>query len=145
MTDQEFIQICEESNSMAEAAKKIGMTYTEFKVKALTLNCYDTSKGRKGKAFINSYDKLQEILDGKHPTYQPFKLKNLLLKHGLKENKCEICGISEWNGKPLNCQLDHIDGNKYNQSLNNLRIICPNCHSQTETFGYKKGQKYNKK
>lgn len=144
MTDKEFIQICEESNSMAEAAKRIGMTYTEFKVKALALKCYDVSKGKKRRTIIDSYDKLQEILDGKHPTFQPFKLKNLLFKHGLKKNQCEICGITEWNGKPINCQLDHIDGNKYNQSLENLRIICPNCHSQTETFGYKKGRKYNK-
>ena len=56
-------------------------------------------------------------------------LKNKLIKEGLKENKCEICGISEWQGKELICQLHHIDGNHYNNNLDNLQMLCPNCHS----------------
>lgn len=56
-------------------------------------------------------------------------LKILLIKEGLKENKCEICGISEWNKLPLVCQLHHIDGDSTNNSLENLQILCPNCHS----------------
>lgn len=62
------------------------------------------------------------------------KLKLKLLKEGIKENKCEICGITEWNGKPLVMQLHHIDGNNSNNSLDNLQILCPNCHSQTENY-----------
>jgi hypothetical protein len=49
-------------------------------------------------------------------------------------NKCEICGISEWNGKSLTLEIDHIDGIHANNHPNNLRIICPNCHSQTDTY-----------
>lgn len=45
-------------------------------------------------------------------------------------------------GKPIECQLHHKDGNKFNHSLDNLIILCPNCHSQTETFGFKQGKKY---
>lgn len=48
--------------------------------------------------------------------------------------KCSECGISEYNGKPLTLECDHIDGNHRNNSIQNLRLICPNCHSQTETF-----------
>jgi rubrerythrin len=48
--------------------------------------------------------------------------------------KCEVCGISEWNGKKLVLQVDHINGDPYNHNADNLRLICPNCHSQTETF-----------
>jgi len=48
--------------------------------------------------------------------------------------KCEICGISEWNNKELNLECDHIDGIHYNNHPSNLRLICPNCHSQTNTF-----------
>lgn len=48
--------------------------------------------------------------------------------------KCEVCGVSEWNGKPLNMEIDHIDGIHTNNSPENLRIICPNCHSQTNTY-----------
>lgn len=99
MTDQEFINLCETSKSMVEAAKTAKMTFYEFKIKAIRLNCYDTNKGHRHSTIIDSYDKLQEILNGKHPTYQAFKLKKLLFKHQLKENKCEVCGISEWNRK----------------------------------------------
>ena len=48
---------------------------------------------------------------------------------------CQICNQSnEWNGKKLNFEIDHINGDRKNNYLNNLRYICPNCHSQTETF-----------
>jgi hypothetical protein len=55
----------------------------------------------------------------------------------LRGESCEICGIYEWNEKPLTLQVDHIDGNRTNNDLNNLMIVCPNCHSQTETYGSK--------
>ena len=48
--------------------------------------------------------------------------------------KCSCCGISEHNGKLLTLQVDHTDGNAGNNSPSNLRLICPNCHSQTDTF-----------
>ena len=62
------------------------------------------------------------------------KLRIKLLAEGLKENKCEICGITKWHGKPIVCQLHHIDGNNQNNNLENLQILCPNCHSQTENY-----------
>lgn len=61
-------------------------------------------------------------------------LKIKLIKEGLKKNKCECCGITEWNGKPLVMQLHHINGNHYDNNLSNLQILCPNCHSQTENY-----------
>ena len=61
-------------------------------------------------------------------------LKILLLKEGYKENRCEVCGISKWQNKKLVCQLHHIDGDSTNNTLENLQILCPNCHSQTETY-----------
>lgn len=51
-----------------------------------------------------------------------------------QEFKCNICGINNWLGKKLTFELDHIDGNKQNNTRNNLRILCPNCHSQTPTW-----------
>ena len=51
---------------------------------------------------------LQDILDGKYPNYQTYKLKNRLFKAGLKENKCEICGISEWLGQSIKCELHYV-------------------------------------
>ena len=51
--------------------------------------------------------------------------------------KCEICGISEWNGKPISLQLHHVDGNRKNNLLSNIQILCPNCHSQTDNYAGK--------
>ena len=70
-------------------------------------------------------------------------------KRYLKEkfgDKCFECGqLPEWNGKPLTLQLDHIDGNSDNNLLSNLRLLCPNCHTQTHTFGSKgNGNRYKK-
>lgn len=61
------------------------------------------------------------------------KLK--LLRDGILENRCETCGISEWRGKPLAIQIDHINGISDDWRIENLRMLCPNCHSQTHTFG----------
>jgi hypothetical protein len=66
--------------------------------------------------------------------HQSYKLKNRLLLEGLKEHKCECCGITEWNGKPAPIELDHINGKRYDNRLKNLRILCPNCHAQTDTY-----------
>lgn len=49
-------------------------------------------------------------------------------------DKCLICNISEWNGSKIVLELDHIDGNYLNNTEDNLRFLCPNCHSQTSTY-----------
>lgn len=62
------------------------------------------------------------------------KLKNKLIKEGIKENKCEICGISSWMDKVIILQLHHINGIHSDNHLENLQLLCPNCHSQTDNF-----------
>ena len=73
-------------------------------------------------------------------------LKKKLLKKGILKNKCSICGQPPiWKNKPLVLELDHIDGDRLNNELSNLRIICGHCHSQTPTFrGRKLKTKKNK-
>jgi 5-methylcytosine-specific restriction endonuclease McrA len=55
-----------------------------------------------------------------------------MFKDGIKERKCELCGISEWLGIQLPLELHHKDGNHLNNNLHNLQILCPNCHSIQE-------------
>jgi hypothetical protein len=55
----------------------------------------------------------------------------------LKGEKCEECGITEHNGKPITFQIDHVNGDRRDNRFENLKIMCPNCHSQTPTFGIK--------
>lgn len=56
-------------------------------------------------------------------------LKKKLIKEGIKEAKCERCGNSTWEGHQIPLELHHIDGNHYNNHLDNLKILCPNCHA----------------
>lgn len=51
-----------------------------------------------------------------------------------RDRNCTICGINEWNGLPITLEVDHIDGDYSNNNEKNLRAICPNCHSQTDTY-----------
>jgi hypothetical protein len=64
-----------------------------------------------------------------------------LLGSGLKEARCEACGITEWQGRPAPLQVDHVDGDRLNNELLNLRMMCANCHMQTETWGFKNARR----
>ena len=75
-----------------------------------------------------------EELDALYDHYQTNKIRQRLFEEGIKEEKCEICGLTEWLGNKIPLELDHIDGNRYNHSIENLRIICPNCHAQTDNY-----------
>lgn len=74
------------------------------------------------------------IIEGKHPHYNRGALKARLYREGLKTEKCEECGIKDWNGKKISFHLDHINGHGKDHRFENLKILCPNCHSQTPTF-----------
>jgi 5-methylcytosine-specific restriction endonuclease McrA len=133
--EDEFIKVVNESVTMAEASVKLGLHFNTFKRYALKFGVYNPNQGAKGK---NKKSVVRvptdKILNGEYPQFQTFKLKNRLFKEGILKNKCSICGVSDWNDKPINCELDHIDGNRTNHRIDNLRILCPNCHSQTETY-----------
>ena len=75
----------------------------------------------------------EEIFIKNSPASQD-TLRKRFVKGEYQEYKCQLCGIDTWNGKPLTLRLDHIDGDKTNNELSNLRWVCPNCDSQLPTY-----------
>ena len=144
INEQDFIKVCEEEPTMARACTRLGLHFNTFKRHAVRLGCYDPNQSGKGLSKKHNGTKIptDEILAGKHPHYQTNKLRVRLIKEGIKEEKCEVCSIEDWNGEKVSFELDHIDGNSNNHLLENLRVICPNCHSQTKTYRGKNNLKY---
>ena len=147
MTNKEELEyLVSTSNSFSEILRKQGKAISGASVKVLkqTLAEYNISC-EFNTASIQSKEKksLEDILTD-NSTYQSFKLKKRLIEEGVKQDICEICGQEPiWQGQPLALQLDHINGNHYDNRLENLRIVCPNCHTQTETFSNKRSKKSN--
>ena len=80
---------------------------------------------------------IEYVLSNKIACRKPWKILDVLVQTGYKEYKCECCGISDWNNKPIRLQLHHKNGNPTDNSLDNLEVLCPNCHTQTDNYGSK--------
>ena len=95
---------------------------------------YEGSRGVRGKDTNYSPTKLPLETFADRPYTTSHKLKLRLYSEGVKKPECELCGIDSWLGKPLSMHLHHMDGNRFNNSLDNLQILCPNCHTQTDSY-----------
>lgn len=82
-------------------------------------------------------ERLERVFEGLE-TLQSNRLKWYLISYGFKERKCESCGGTSWLGKDIPLELHHEDGDPSNNSLDNLKILCPNCHAFTDNYRWKK-------
>lgn len=128
--------IVKESNSWAEVCRKLkikeatgAQTYITNIAKKLELNFLHFT----GKAWNKGKRAPTKVLD-KHlvesSTISSHKLKLLLIKTGRKEAKCEICSLTKWNGEDIVLELDHINSEHSDNRIENIQIVCPNCHAQ---------------
>ena len=131
-TEQEIKDAISNSVSMAQAADSLGLAFSTFKRYAVKYNVYDASN-QAGKGTTKVKKKLSDVFSGKvHMVTSNLRVR--LIREGFKTHECEECGISEWNGKTISLELDHVSGIRSDNSLENLKLLCPNCHSQTHTF-----------
>ena len=144
-TDIQFIDAVKNSISYAQVISKLGLKpagsnydTVKRKIKELNLDCSHMigqgwNCGEKYKA-IKQVRPLTEVLVEHSTWVNTNSLRKRLIKEGLKEYKCECCGITEWLGKPVRLELHHINGIKDDLRIENLRILCPNCHSYTDNY-----------
>lgn len=143
-TDEEFRQAVAASFSVRQVLAQIGLVpaggnykTVQSRIKKLGL---DTShftgaawnQGARYQAFGKHPDLQALLVDGS--SCQSFKLKNRLLKAGILAPVCASCQCAEWLGQPIPLELDHINGVNSDNRLENLRLLCPNCHALTATY-----------
>ena len=157
-TDEEFVTAISKNITIAEALRALNLKVTGGNyvtaytlIKHLNINTSHMLGNKlnlgkkKSELFISK--SLKEILI-KGSLYKSTRLKHRLFKEGILKNICSEpgCGLSEWNNKPITLHMDHINGDPADNRLCNLRILCPNCHSQTETYsGRNKTKRTTKK
>lgn len=155
-TEEQLIEAVGSSRSYRQILIKLGLfvssgNYRQIK-KYITERNLDTShlKGAywsKGLKLGPSKKRipLEDILV-ENSTYKSTKLAKRLINEGYFKEVCTECGLkNQWNNKPLVLHLDHVNGNPKDNRIENLRLLCPNCHSQTGTYcrGHKRSTKKN--
>ena len=136
LSNDEFKTLIESSTSRNDVFIKLGVNRSGYSTRILNRRLerdnIDVSHFVLGGELNNKKIKSENVYIEKS-FYR--NIRNRFFNDKLKEYKCEVCDLSPmWNNAPLNLQLDHVNGNRYDNQVNNLRWICPNCHTQTKTF-----------
>ena len=142
-TKAEFENAVKQSNSIAGVCRHLGIkacggnyriVHNAIEKYSLDTQHFTGQGWNKGLAFKPFKEKpLKEILVA-DSSYQSFKLKRRLLQDNIKQHICEHCGLSEWQGNPIPLELHHINGDNRDNRLDNLTLLCPNCHALTESY-----------
>ena len=148
LTDEEIINLMNNSNSLREVLMKIGYKSTNGSGAYVTIKNECFNRNIKIPVFDYKYKPIKQIrlsnddVFCENSTYSRHHLKDRIIKEKLIEYKCSKCGNDGiWNGEKLSLQLEHINGISNDNRLENLTFLCPNCHSQTKTFSGKKLKK----
>ena len=149
LTDEQFVNLLKNSTTISEVLFKLGYTvkgnswgFSQIKQRMIDLNLdFSIFKGKES-IYKNTAVKAitPEMVLKDNCKHTRSVLRRCILKYNLLPYKCDICGVTEWNGKTLSLELDHINGKNNDNRLENLRFLCPNCHSQTSTYGSKNKQ-----
>lgn len=149
LSDEQFVELLKKSSTISEVLFKLGYTvkgnswgYSQVKRRMDDLNLdYSIFKGKSAVINTNKLNnvKKEDILK-ENCKHQRTVLRRYVIKNNLIPYKCAICGCTEWQGKTLSLELDHINGVNNDNRLENLRFLCPNCHSQTSTYGSRNQQ-----
>jgi predicted restriction endonuclease len=121
-------------NSLRDCIKKFGMAKRTL----------ETAKARGDLTTRSGATPVEDQLIIGYKISRSYLKKKILLK-GLLDYHCQFCGIDSWQDQPLSLHLDHVNGNRFDNRLENLRFLCPNCHSQTPTFAGKNRKNIKKK
>jgi len=158
-----FKKIVAESHSIAEIIRKmgykeIGGVYVYLKQKFVEYDidvshfrgqAWSKGKSRETDERVNlqgsrAEKPWEEVFAKNSGAKNSILLRRLLLSKK-REYKCEECGIQNWQGKPIRLQIDHVNGDRLDNREENLKIVCPNCHSQTETYAIGNKRKADEK
>ena len=149
LTDEQFINLIKNSCNVSEVLFKLGYTtngnswgYSQVKQRMIDLNLqYSEFKGKL--ITCNKVNKVNtKSLFITNSNHNRSVLRRYIINNNLIPYKCSICGLTHWQDKTLSLELDHINGINNDNRLENLRFLCPNCHSQTTTYGSRNHKLY---
>lgn len=150
LSDEQFVELLKNSSTISEVLFKLGYSvkgnswgFAKIRQRMSDLNLDGSIF--KGKSPITKYGSLHKVnaSDILKPNCKHARsvLRRYVIKNNLIPYRCAICGCVEWQGRTLSLELDHINGINNDNRIENLRFLCPNCHSQTTTYGSRNQQR----
>lgn len=151
-TDEQLAKAVATSTSFSETGAKLGLTTFGSNSRTIKKRIAFLQLDTSHFLTVSERSKRNSLLQAKRPQKEILcindihrkHIKKYIIKNDLIPYKCSECGITEWTGKILSLHLDHINGINNDNRLENLRFLCPNCHSLTDTYCGKKlkGKKF---
>lgn len=136
-------EMIKENRPITEIARRIGCQYSTLKFFLKRENIeYHGNPSRKGLPHIEAkkeYKSAQDYVNSVITLKSKWLIPLLVKERGYR--KCEICQNEFWNGQPIPLEIHHVDGNHNNRDIKNIKMICPNCHAQTDNYKSKNMKK----